>query len=1464
MSKHSGAQIREKEHFVTTERQERTAEERERVKAIFTFLKGMAELKTTSVLDIDKQPWKKYMAQIPQDDEYVRLFDRDAAKETSENEAVPEERILTVRRPDLSACPAPDEHLLAVQELFLELRRLSKELEQESETRELMIGNGILTDAGNPALRHPILLKRVRMVFDAGRNEVAVLDTEGEPELYTAVLGASPSVIHTAVSAVQGTLAREGIHPLDRTAGEAFLRDTVQLLSSKGVFLQRGQTMPPEVKDRVLLQDNPVFFVRRRTDGLAKFADGVLAHMDATGYVPQTLWAIAGLHEERTPEDSPVQEAEERLAQLSGEDPGILLAMPANREQLAIAQQIERHDAVIVQGPPGTGKTHTIANLMGHFLAQGRRVLVTSHTKKALSVLRDKMSEQMRSLCIALLDETNSDMERSVNGISSYLSGHSAAELRLAKEAALTQRADIMQRLADVRKKILRRAHREHENLVFGRESVSPVEAARYVNEHEARFAPVIPGRVYVGRDLPLSPEELTALYRSNGTLSAAEEHELALAVPDPKTLIAPEELARLRTRKESLEISLHAMAEGVGGTIVQSGDLIYLLRAQQRIPLARVAKSLLGELRKYPDDFGGLGAWHIHAVADGRRGGAYRERWNRLCGQIEKTAFIAERFAETAFGRTVTISDAADRSELRRVLPQMEALYLRDGKIGFFRRLFDKSYQRVEGWTDINGAPIGSAEDCTLVMSALTLMEQREKCAHFWDALLAEHGEKTFGQLDEREPERTAQTILPHIRRCLDWYDRDYARLTGLMRRMALSAEDVFPQKGAMRDAERVERILTGVHEFLPQFCDILEVYGEYCAAVDALRAAEAEIAPLRRSRSECARALARAFFGEGAQSYADMYRNLAMLHEKYDIRAVRAEALRKLRAAAPGWAAAIRARTGMHGAAEPPADIAEAWRWKQYDTMLKELMKDAPDVLARQNTELGRDYRTKTEEAAVCSAWEHMLRRAERDRRMQQNLEFWRLTLQDLGTGSGKRASVLRVQARELMDRCREAVPAWIMTIRTALEQLDPKEHHFDVIIVDEASQADLSALALLYLGTKIIIVGDNKQVSPLAVGQNLDEVGKLIEMHLAGRIPGAQNYTGQTSLYDVGMTICDVLMLREHFRCVPDIIGFSDMLCYGGNIRPLRDAADSALLPAIVPCRMNGVRDDRKGINRQEAEYTVALIRAMTEMPAYRDKTIGVISLLGSDQAALVLDLLLRASVDVERHAILCGNAAQFQGDERDVIILNMVDSAEEDGMLRLMRESKIVQRYNVAVSRARDQLWILHSFPVTALKSDDVRSKLLRYAENPHAAKNALSQIERKADSPFAAAVAKDLVGHGYDIVQQWEIGRYRIDIVVRDGAKKIALECDGDLDHTEAAQVYADMERQMTLERLGWQFIRLRGSAYYRNPKGTMAAVRRKLEAHDIHPAARTGTSAGSDLVKEVQRRAEKYLQEKEA
>ena len=56
--------------------------------------------------------------------------------------------------------------------------------------------------------------------------------------------------------------------------------------------------------------------------------------------------------------------------------------------------------------------------------------------------------------------------------------------------------------------------------------------------------------------------------------------------------------------------------------------------------------------------------------------------------------------------------------------------------------------------------------------------------------------------------------------------------------------------------------------------------------------------------------------------------------------------------------------------------------------------------------------------------------------------------------------------------------------MTTQRALTTLDPREK-FDVIIVDEASQSDMTALAVLFMGQRIVVVGDDQQVSPMGIG-------------------------------------------------------------------------------------------------------------------------------------------------------------------------------------------------------------------------------------------------------------------------------------------------------------------------------------------------------------------------------------------
>ena len=105
---------------------------------------------------------------------------------------------------------------------------------------------------------------------------------------------------------------------------------------------------------------------------------------------------------------TPTLSLEAKLAATAGEDPDVLLAKPANPEQLAIAHEVEHNNVVLVQGPPGTGKTHTIANLLGHFLSQGKRVLVTSHTTKALSVVKDLLPKEIQPLCVTSRPRPNS------------------------------------------------------------------------------------------------------------------------------------------------------------------------------------------------------------------------------------------------------------------------------------------------------------------------------------------------------------------------------------------------------------------------------------------------------------------------------------------------------------------------------------------------------------------------------------------------------------------------------------------------------------------------------------------------------------------------------------------------------------------------------------------------------------------------------------------------------------------------------------------------------------------------------------------------------------------------------------------------------------------------------------------------------------------------------------------------
>lgn len=170
------------------------------------------------------------------------------------------------------------------------------------------------------------------------------------------------------------------------------------------------------------------------------------------------------------------------------------------------------------------------------------------------------------------------------------------------------------------------------------------------------------------------------------------------------------------------------------------------------------------------------------------------------------------------------------------------------------------------------------------------------------------------------------------------------------------------------------------------------------------------------------------------------------------------------------------------------------------------------------------------------------------------------------------------------------------------------------------------------------------------------------------------------------------------------------------------------------------------------------------------------------------------------DVEDRRILVGNASNFQGDERDVIFLSMVDSRNENGGPLSLNGNGVddsnKKRYNVAVSRAKDQLWVVNSLDSTYnLKPGDIRKKLLDYATDPNAFMYKEEEIKNKADSIFEVEVANKLVSEGYHIVQQYPVGAYRLDIVVIYEDRKVVIECDGERYHSGTEKVREDMQRQ---------------------------------------------------------------------
>jgi very-short-patch-repair endonuclease len=309
------------------------------------------------------------------------------------------------------------------------------------------------------------------------------------------------------------------------------------------------------------------------------------------------------------------------------------------------------------------------------------------------------------------------------------------------------------------------------------------------------------------------------------------------------------------------------------------------------------------------------------------------------------------------------------------------------------------------------------------------------------------------------------------------------------------------------------------------------------------------------------------------------------------------------------------------------------------------------------------------------------------------------------------------------------------------------------------------------------------------------------------------------------------------------MPEIIQFSNDLCFANNgtpLDPLRAYPANRLNPLLVRHVPNGYRTGttQNALNEPEADAILAQIVACIEDPRYAGCTMGVISLQGEAQAKLIERKLLEHLEPevIEERRLICGDAYAFQGDERHIIFLSMVAAPGETRIGALANDAAR-QRFNVATSRAQDQLWLFHSASLDVLSPACMRHRLLGYMLNP--GRQPTEDGDHRFDSQFERDVFEQITDKGFHVRTQVCVGdptnhRYRIDLVIEGMQGRLAVECDGDEWHGPE-RYEQDMARQRDLERAGWRFVRIRGGDYYRDREKSTAPLWAELDRFGIKP-----------------------------
>lgn len=1105
----------------------------------------------------------------------------------------------------------------------------------------------------------------------------------------------------------------------------------------------------------------------------------------------------------------------------SGQD--LFFPKPFNREQVEVVQRLALRPGVVVQGPPGTGKTHTIANIISHYLALGKRVLVTSQKAPALKVLRGQLPPAIRPLAVSLLDSDRDGLKQFQESVDII-----AERLQRTKRHELAQEISDLDLQIDNLHRALAKIDREVDGI--GRSATAPVDLEGEQIEPLKAASEVVAERErseWLDDIIDVTPEfapsfsdrDVIALRQARKLLGPDLAY-LDVLIPRPDSFPDDDALVSIHrdlSRAETLrrQIAAGELVELIDRSDETIGRVEVLLKGLKDFQLDRASiadanyewtEAATALLRRWDSDeaIDALETMRpaIDSLSDEAR--HFLTRPIVLPDDVLDDAKLIEAIARCANGETgVGLVAGIFASKLKARLASI--------------RIIGQAPRSEEEWLEIKRFIDG------------LLDAQRTKLS--WNHAVA-HTALDATNVDGLAVGRALQSQLDHLASIRELIaseaglERD---AVSLLPRWAKPVSGSPPSTSAL-----IETVESHLLRYRLDRAEAIRL-----SLGDRLRRCGGELSD--RFRECVAHDLGNPEVGDAAfrQKWMLLKQELdALCNKESALSLVKVTTDRIEANGAPFWAARLRSEP-VEGQEDvlTPGDWSERWRLRRLVTWLSRIDRHGRlRALSVERTEKENLLKQAYERSIEQRTWLELRTKATDS--VQSALAAYADAVRRIGRGTGKRAARYRRDARAASDRAKGALPCWIMPHYRVSESLPSDLGLFDLVIVDEASQSTVAALPALLRAKQILIVGDDRQVSPELVGRDQSRADALARRHLSEQVVDYRSaLREEQSLYDLGKVVFagGAIMLTEHFRCVSPIIEFSKAQFYSHRLLPLRlPTASERLDPPLVDILVeDGYRKGKT--NPPEADCIVSEIQKIADDPQMGKRTIGVTTLLGQEQASLIytkIEQIVGTEV-MERHQIRVGDPTAFQGDERDIMFVSLVAEKQDSPLSGTAYE----QRFNVAMSRARDRMVLVRSVELDGLRqSDMLRRALIEHFRVPFPSEGlAATNRRERCESPFEIEMFDMLAECGFRIDTQVPVGNFRIDLVVEgENDRRLAIECDGDRYHGPD-KWSDDMVRQRILERAGWEIWRCFASRFVRDREGVLNEILALLRERGIEP-----------------------------